>query len=164
MMVSKVAEFFSQSTATGRALKSILNALLAPLSGEMGALAPVAKRFFQGLVIGALLATIGVLTLKKSAEKVLDFKFLKNVDTAKLALQGGAAAAIVLASGLALAAAGAALLAAPLIAGTAAVYGAIYGIIRGVVAIYDSITSIGWSATGGKIVSGIFNGLTAGMN
>jgi hypothetical protein len=59
-----LTEMFSQSTATGRALKVMLETLLNPLFGSADHGAPILKRFFQGIVIGALYAGIGVLRLR----------------------------------------------------------------------------------------------------
>ncbi|MBZ0119437.1 MAG: hypothetical protein K8H88_20780, partial [Sandaracinaceae bacterium] len=53
-----LTQLFSQNTATGRALKTIAEALLQPLIDDLTRLAPFARRFFQGMVIGALQLTI----------------------------------------------------------------------------------------------------------
>lgn len=60
-----LTEMLSQSTATGRALKVMLETLLNPLFGDAEHGAPIVKRLFQGMVIGALGVTIAILKLRK---------------------------------------------------------------------------------------------------
>lgn len=57
-------ELFSQSTETGRALKQLFEHLFQPLVDGMTKAAPLAKRFFQGLVIAALDFEIAILDLR----------------------------------------------------------------------------------------------------
>src|SRR4051812_16637266 len=49
-----VSDMFSQSTASGRALKLLLTTLVQPLVNAATAAMPVIKRFFQGMILAAL--------------------------------------------------------------------------------------------------------------
>lgn len=60
-----LTKMLSQSEATGRALKVMLETLLNPLFGSADRGAPIMKRLFQGMVIGALAVTIQILKLRK---------------------------------------------------------------------------------------------------
>lgn len=85
-----ITELFSQTTATGRALKVMLETLLNPLFGSADGGAPILKRFFQGMVIGALYVTIAILKLRKFWKESFGEMGIK-VNWAKVALYGGIA-------------------------------------------------------------------------
>lgn len=54
------ADLFAESTATGKALRVILGALFQPFTNGLTSATLTAKRFFQGMTIGALDITIAI--------------------------------------------------------------------------------------------------------
>jgi hypothetical protein len=117
-----VVDLFSQSSVTGRALKVIVESLLNPILGQVERVGPVAKRFFQGLVIGALLVTIVILTVRRWWKRTFgDSELLQGLDVATAALYAGAVAAGTLAVAIGLVALAAvalvAVIAAPFVVG-----------------------------------------------
>jgi hypothetical protein len=158
-----ITELFSQNTVTGRALKAIVDTLVQPLINSITAGFPIVKRFFQGLVIGALLGAIAVLVLRnKLAELFGDSTILEGVDGLRIALWGGVIAfgAIALAIGVAtvaMAAFAAAFLIAllPLIATVAAIGLVIYAGYR----LVQWFRAQNWSAIGRSMVDGLVGGI-----
>ncbi len=175
--IAELAKLFSQSTASGRALKVLVEALLQPMIDAFDYLAPIARRFFQGLVIAALELTIVVLRVRNWLRRTFgDSEIFGKIDALSLALEAGrivfiGLAAAVVTSALAIGAlvVGVGLLAA-IVVGTALVMAspfilvgaAIYGLIRAGMAVYEWFVGVDWSALGSAIVDGIRNGITAG--
>jgi hypothetical protein len=60
-----VRDLLSQATASGRALKFMLQGILRPLIDGSTQGASIVKRFFQGIIIAALQVTIAILTIRK---------------------------------------------------------------------------------------------------
>lgn len=152
-------DLLSQSTATGRALKSIVEGLFQPMINQIEYLAPIAKRFFQGMVIAALLMTIAILKVRNWFKKTFgDSEILKGFDATKLALNAGVFAAIMLVGAL-----GAVLVIAGLIAAPFVIAGAaIWGLLEAVHAVYSLIAGINWGSLGGSIIDGLVGGLKSG--
>src|SRR5690606_25057933 len=91
-MLKGLQEFtslFSQNTETGKALKIMFEALFQPLIDSMGSTGPLAKRFFQGLVIAGLLFTISLLQIRNTLRDVFGGSSLSDADKMKLALAAG---------------------------------------------------------------------------
>jgi hypothetical protein len=84
-----VKDLLSQATASGRALKFITTTLLQPLIDSSAQATPVIKRFFQGMIIGALQFVIVILTIrnwfKKTFGDVTLFKGMKEFNFAVIA-------------------------------------------------------------------------------
>jgi hypothetical protein len=100
-----ILDLFSQSTASGRALKQIIQLVVQPLIDGMTAAAPIAKRFFQGLILGAQGIVIGILLVRASIRKTFGSSETKSsIDYMGLALKAGKVAAYVFGGGLAIAA------------------------------------------------------------
>jgi hypothetical protein len=164
--LNEVTQLFSQNTATGRALKAIVEALLQPLIDGITFLAPLARRFFQGMVIGALLLTIGIQRLSRWLTEALGgTELLSNTQALEVALWAGVAvfgalALAVVAAGVALAAVTISLaaLAAPILAAVAAVGALIYGGYR----LVQWWRAQDWSAIGRSLVDGLVNGIRSG--
>lgn len=171
-----VLDLFSQSSSTGRALKAIAETMLNPLFSAIGSGAPAAKDFFRGMVIGALKATLGALTLaasiKKAAQKVdssiaVDWKllgmFASGAAVAVLVL--GAAVGLVVGALLAAAAA-------PLAFGMAIGYGIGKGVelaaaaidaVKGkIAAVVSFFSSISLSEAGAALMKGFADGIKNG--
>ncbi len=86
-----VADLFSQSTASGRAMKQILEVMFQPLLDGAEGAGPVVKRFFQGMIIAAQELTIAVLRIRIWFKRTFgDSEILANLDAARVgALAGG---------------------------------------------------------------------------
>lgn len=65
-----VTQLFSQSTESGKALKQILEHFLQPIIDGVAQVAPLVKRFFQGLIIAALDFEIAILDVKIAMAEV----------------------------------------------------------------------------------------------
>ena len=143
--LKEIYSLFSQNTATGRALKSLLQGIIQPLIDGVSAAAPYVKVFFQGLLLGALeigiavlklrkwfLATFGGGELFKGVDKMnLAFKLGKIVVYELAAVFAGLALAVVLAS-------------APIWALGVALFG-VYKVGK---AVYGFFAGIDWGAIG----------------
>lgn len=60
----EVRDLMSQNTASGRALKQLINLILQPLIDASTQGAPIVKRFFQGMIIAALQFTNTIIRLR----------------------------------------------------------------------------------------------------
>jgi hypothetical protein len=178
-----ITQLFSQSTRSGQALRAVMTTLVQPLINAVTAAAPYVKRFFQGIVIGALLVSIALLSVRKWWRQTFGSSdMLKDLDLTKGALYAGVAAvgafglAMVATFGLitaALVAAAPFLWAAVTAVGALAVEGLILAapFILGAVAIgaliaagyqlYQLWKEIDWTGLGTSIVEGIVGGLKA---
>jgi hypothetical protein len=154
-----VTQLFSQNTATGRALKVLVETIFQPMVNAMETAGPIAKRFFQGLVIGALAITIGILTVRNWFKRTFgDSEILKGIDATRLALWAGVAVVSLLAGGVAALAIAFVVLASPILAVVAGIY-SLYRAGQGLVQLWEGID---WSGLGTSIVQGIVGGLKSG--
>lgn len=181
--LSGVTQLFSQSTYSGQALRAIMTELFKPFTAALEWAAPLAKRFFQGLIISALQVGIVVLKLRNWFREAFGTDTWKGLDLMTTALWAGrlallgVGAAIVLTGGLfvaalvfatpfiwaAVTAVGALaleglLLAAPFILGAVA----IGALIAAGYQLYKLWQEIDWTELGTSIVDGIVNGLKSG--
>lgn len=157
-----ITELFSQNTETGRALKGIIDTLVQPLVDQITAGMPLVKQFFKGIVIGALIASIGVNVVRTELAKAFGDDTIGRVDLMRVALWAGVAAvgALVLAvvAAVTVFAALAAVLAslpAILLVVPATIAGVIYGLYRLVRWVGDQ----DWPEIGRSIVDGIVSGI-----
>lgn len=67
-------KFLDASTVEGQALQALLETLLNPILDGLAAAGPSAKKFFQGMIIGALMVGIAILTIKKRLEEITGIK------------------------------------------------------------------------------------------
>lgn len=104
--LDQVLSLFSQSTASGRALTAMVNGILQPLLDDLAVVGPIARRFFQGMVIGALVLTIAILSVRNALRDTFGFSSLGGID----GLTMGLAAGVIVFSLLAAAAGAAALM------------------------------------------------------
>ena len=156
-----VTELFSQSTASGRALKVILETLLDPLIGAAEGGATVFKRFFQGLVLGALELSIAFARLRLWLRDTFgQVEIFKNIDVLNVALGAGMAVAFGLAVALGASALALAALVAPLVAVGAAFAGLFYAGLK----LGQWLASVDWSGLGRALVDGLVNGLKSGVS
>jgi len=162
--LDSVGSLLSQSTASGRALKTLFEKLFQPIVDQVGEATPIIEAFFKGMVIGALIAGIGILRLKNKLDDLFP-GFIGDANAAKIATYAGIAALGIFVGVLVLAA-GAALLLAfamflvllPFIAFIALVVlisAAIIELIDGIGEAFESIGSFV-----GDMVDGIVNAIT----
>jgi hypothetical protein len=155
----EVNQLFSQNTATGRALKALVEALFNPMLKALEDAGPLAKRFFQGMVIGALLVGITVLKLRKWFRDTFgDTTLLKGLSATNTALYAGVAVVSALVAGVAMLAAGFVILASPVIA----VGLALYQLYRAAQTFMTLWESLDWKKLGASITEGIVAGLKTG--
>ncbi len=165
-MFHEVVGFFSQSTATGRALKAIVTALFQPMIDSAGEGTPIVKRFFQGIVIAALRTTIALLTVKRWFNETFSGTAVGRVDKLKVALYAG----MVAFGMIALAAGAAALFIGAMVFAIAAPFLILgYAIAR----VMDTIEivqatfrdfGIQWREGGSQMVDGFIAGIRGGID
>lgn len=157
--LNSVTSLFSQSTRSGRALKAIVETIFQPLINAVTALQPVIKRFFQGMIIGALLIGIAVLKIRNWFRRTFgDSEILKGIDAQTAALKLGLVVVAGLAGMFAVLAVAMTLALAPFVLAGAAILGLV---VLGKRA-WSAFQAIEWGALGRSIIDGIVNGLKAG--
>jgi hypothetical protein len=158
---ASITALFSQSTASGRALKSVVQAIFKPMLSAVETLGPVVKRFFQGMVIGALLIGIGVLKARNALRDTFGQpKFFKDMDAMSVALKLGATAIGLVA--VAFGAVGVAMLIAltPMVLIGAALFG-IGMLAAKLIGLFVKL-AVGAASLGKSIVLGIVDGIKGG--
>lgn len=124
-----VKGLLSQSTNSGKALKAILTTMLQPLIDAATKAQPIIKRFFQGMIIGALRIGIALLEVRNWFLRTFGAPdVLKGFDKQNAALLVGEATVGLLAAGLGVASVAAAALSVKL---TAMLIPALWGLVRG---------------------------------
>lgn len=172
-----VTSLFSQSTAGGRALRTMITALFQPIIGQLEAAGPMVRRFFQGMVIAALRFTIVVLTVRNAIRDAFgDSELFSGLDGAQIALNAGiavfslfagavtiaAVATGALVAGLALVATSLAVLSAPIVAPILAAAAGMYALLAAGRRFVTWFRGIDWSALGTSLVQGLVRGLERG--
>ncbi len=181
--LSKVTGLLDENTASGRALKTIVNTMLDPIFAALGKAGPLAGAFFKGMVIGALLTTIAVLKVKNALEDAFGSDTASTIDWMKVALYAGAAAAIiiavalvaltvvlgVLAVAIGVVAIALAILFLPFIIIVAVIIAAIVAVIAAFVALaaavskaYDYVAGLDFGAIASDMMAGLVSGITSG--
>lgn len=155
-----INDMFSQSTASGRALKQLLTVLIQPLVDAVTAALPIVKRFFQGLILGGQRIVIAILEVRAAFRRTFGGggDWLKGIDLAKAALYAGATLAVVLASALSYIAIAALGISAPFLLAAAA----IWAVINTASLLYQLWKEIDWTDLGRSIWQGIVGGLKSG--
>ncbi len=165
-----VLSLFSQTNATGRALKTIVEALFSPLGQQAESVGPLIKRFFQGMVIGALRLTIVFLQVRNAIRDAFaGSDLLKNLDLAKLALGAGTfavfamvGAVIALGAAFAVVVASMAFFAAAALAVPVAIGAIAVGLVGLIKEAAEFWADFDFAALGRSMVDGIIEGLTTG--
>lgn len=158
-----ITSLFSQSTASGRALKTIAEVVFQPMIDSFGLLAPIAKRFFQGVILGLQVVTIQVLKAALWFKKAFGGDLLKGLDLTAAALMAGKIAAGLLVAGFVAVGAILGALAIPVALFVAQVLymahriSQFYGLVKDAFA-YD------WSGLGRSVTDGIVSGLKRGSS
>ena len=163
----QITSLFSQNTETGRALKALVEIIFQPMFDQVGAGAPLVKRFFQGMVIATLNITIAVLRLRnKFYDTFGNASLFGGLGTmnAALALGEVTMGALVVSVGLLVGVVG-------LLAG--AFFGLGYGAAAAAGTMYDAFSELPDSLRylgreflriGGSIIDGIVSGVTGGVS
>ncbi len=167
-LIGEVVEMFSQASSTGRALKAIVESIFGPILEDVGVLGPIVKRFFQGIVIGALLGAIAVLRLRNWFRDTFgDPEILKGIDALQVALYGGllvvsllAGAALTLAAALAIVTLFALVMAAVFLLPVIAVGLLVYAFVE----LYEYLYNVDWAELGTSLINGLVRGLEAGRD
>jgi hypothetical protein len=154
-----VNDLLSQSTASGRALKQIVELILQPLIDASTSGAPILKRFFQGAIIEAQRLTIAVLTVRLWFKRWLG-PIEGDWNPAKNALNAGRAIVILLAGAFAYLAVTVLAATWPFLLAAAAIY-SIFNTARLLNELWDEID---WSGMGTAIWKGIVSGIKKGKD
>ena len=93
--LDEVFGLFSQSTASGRALKAVVEEIMQPLINAVGEAGPFVKKFFEGIVIGGLVVAILFkrigLAIQDALKETFGEDFAADLDLAKIATTAGVA-------------------------------------------------------------------------
>jgi hypothetical protein len=134
----------------------IAETIFQPMINAIERLAPLARRFFQGMVIGALLVAVAVLKVRNWLRDTFGGSdILKGFDAQRAALYAGVFAFGVLAAAIGFVGLTMALALVPL----AALVGALYGLGKVALAVYNFFAELDWAALGRSIVDGIVGGI-----
>jgi hypothetical protein len=156
-----VLKIFDQSTASGKALKTILDKIVQPIIDGATKAMPIVKMFFKGMIIGALMFVVAILRVKNFLEDVFGSgDWFQGIDMLDVALYTGIAVAglfgaAILAVGIALAD-----LAVPI--------ALVVGFFAAIVVVVKRVTSfflgIDWKDLGSSVVRGIAEGIVNGAS
>ncbi|HSC86377.1 MAG TPA: hypothetical protein VLC09_03875 [Polyangiaceae bacterium] len=165
--LNEVTSLFSASTASGRALRVIFTTLFQPLTDGAAGAGLMVKRFFQGMIIGALTLVLGFLKLRKLFNETFGGlkTYLPDIDNTRIAVGLGAVAVTALAVALTALAIKIAVVAAPFLAVAAAIAAALYvGYKFGewVIGFVELLAGGKWGELGMHIVDGLTLGLLNG--
>jgi hypothetical protein len=156
--LAALGKLFDDSTVTGQTLKLLVTEFGKGMVAGLVKGIPLAKAFFQGLVIGALHTYIAFLKVRKALQETFgDSKMLKDVDMLQVSLTAGKYAAM----GIALAIVS---IGAVMVAGIAPVVAFTVNMIRTVKSIKETVQGLDWKAVGKSIPDGIVDGLKEGTN
>lgn len=174
--LNEITSAFSQSTVTGRALRTIAETVLNPILDAAGRSGPMVREFFEGMVIGALRLTIVFLRARNALldafgdSKTFDglARYLPDATTiGKAAILGVVAAAVTativmgaLATAVAVVAVGVLVLAAPILLAGAALGALVYAGVR----VVEWIRGTDWTALGASIAAGLVAGIERGRD
>jgi hypothetical protein len=90
--VQAIVKLFSQSTASGRALKTLLTSMLQPFVRSITSAAKTGRAFFLGMVYGALKLESAILSVLLWWKRTFGLPAVKQVDDAADAFDRGATA------------------------------------------------------------------------
>lgn len=157
--VQTVTSLFSQSTASGRALKSIVETVFQPMIDGVEQLTPLVRRFFQGMIIGALEIGIVLLKVRNWFKRTFgDSELLKGISLQTLAVKLGTVAVFGLAAVFGVLAAALSIAAGNVLL----IYSAFGLLISSIVALVKKAWNFDWKSLGKSIVDGIVGGLKGG--
>lgn len=161
--LNSITSLLSQSTATGRALKAMLEVALQPLIDSAADGAPVMKRFFQGMTIAALQIGIAFLQVRNWFKRTFGASdMLKDLDATTLALKAGVIAVGLFVAGLAVVAAAVAGIASAIAAPFVLAGAAVYALVAAGKALVQTFVKTDWGKLGRAIIEGILGALVPG--
>lgn len=150
-----VTTLFEKNTVTGAALRQLTEHIFQPMIGAVSSLMPLVKRFFQGMLIGALLVENKVLGLALWFKRTFGGSILRDLDLSKAAVFAGIAVVGFLTAAFVVLGTAIAAAVAPL--------GALVGSFMLAKAlwtkVWNTLTGTDWSAWGRSIIDGIVNGI-----
>lgn len=173
--LADMTRMLSQSTATGRALKAIVEAMFNPFLDALGEAQPLARRFFQGMVLGAQMLAIQVLRLAIWFRRTFGSnELIRGLDAQKVALYAGIAVVATFVGVMAAAAVAVGLVAAAVVAvaatvasmvsAFAAAAAAVGGLIFAGVRLAQWFRDADFEAMGRALVDGLVRGIERGAN
>lgn len=156
-----VTELFSQNTNSGKALKLLVETLFQPLFGQIGEAGPLARNFFQGIIIATLRTAIAIQQTRLWFRRTFGAPdILKGVNATKEALLIGQAVLYGFGAALAIVAAAIALV----VAGLAAMLSPIQTAKALFGGLGDYLAGLNWRQLGSNLVDGFINGINAGIS
>lgn len=162
-----VLSLLSQSTASGRALKTIFKTLFQPLVDQSEAIGPIVKRFFQGMIIGGLLLTLAFLRVRNALRRTFGgSELFDNLDLMNVALNVGTAAVVLFGAAIV----GTAAVGIAAMAAMATVMAGVFNFVFGfpvrvalmVSSIVDLFEAVDMRALASSMIDGLVAGITAG--
>jgi hypothetical protein len=170
--LNEVTQLLSANTSSGRALKTMFEALFNPMLDGLQSAGPLAKRFFQGAIIAALELTIAVLKIGIWFKRTFGADVLGGIDKTSLALKAGMLVVSMLAGALIVTAAAAGLLAAALglviisaLIMTAPLWLAVAAFVwlgSKVGELVEKMIGLDWNAVGQSLVDGLLGSIVRG--
>lgn len=159
--LGELGKLFTDETVTGKSLKALVTAIGTDMVGALRAGIPVAKEFFEGLVLLSMRAYLQFLRLRVAVKEALGGReLIKDGQLVSGALKAVEVVAITTAAGVVALTTAAAALAAPfVIAGRA-----IYDVGEKINAAKKVITETNWRALAMSIPEGIAQGITDGVD
>lgn len=174
--LATVLELLDESTASGAAFKTLIGTILNPLFAAAGAIAPVVKDVFRGMIVAALQTAIVVLTLRNELMAFAGIsgslswlpsafdagRYAAYAVLAVLGLIGIALAGI--AVSIAFAMIPFVLFGAIVVGAVLLVVAAVYGLVSAFVGAYDFIAGLDFGGLASDLISGLASGITAGAD
>ncbi len=159
--LSELGKLFDESTVTGSTLKMLVTSFGKGMVAGLVKGIPIAKAFFEGLVIGSLQAYIAFLKVKNALAATFgDSKMLKDVDVLSLALSAGKVAAVGIAGAVVLIGGVMAAGLAPIVAMGAAFVWLGTASERLGLAMREGLQTIDWKGLGASMIDGLIAGWT----
>jgi hypothetical protein len=167
--LQKLVNLFDESSESGKAIRVVLAGIGQPIVDALSAALPYAEAFFEGVIIGALMLTLGVLKLKNAFMNMLPEGFSTSIDWLKVAMYAGVAVFVLFMAAVLAVGAVLAYLAAPFIFAAAKVA----LLVGAVIFAYDYITTnmdaileyfenFDLSKAAGDIIDGLIDGIKLG--
>ncbi len=94
--LQSILSVFDETTSSGHALKVLSETIFAPLFDSVSGLGPIVKAMFQGMIVGALIVTIGVLKVRNAFRDAFGKDALGGLDLADLTMKAVAVTVIAL--------------------------------------------------------------------
>jgi hypothetical protein len=158
-----VTSLFSQNTASGRALRQIVRVIFQPMIDGIARLGPIARRFFQGMILQAQRVVIFYLRVRNAVLRAFGATdILSGINAQTMALQAGSVVVMGLVTAVMMAAGALATFVA-MGAAAVAVVRAMLNPIATVQAAMAGLFDIGARA-GSRLSDGLVSGITQGRD